>query len=176
MKISIIVAMAVNRVIGMDNKMPWYLSADLKKFKQITMGHPILMGRKTFESIGKPLPGRINIVITRNKNYHRSGCQVFNEIDRAMGSCLDYDELFVIGGSTLYETILPVADCLYLTLIHQSFDGDTFFPEIDMTQWHEIVREDITNDPDVSFDYSFITLERRDKGPRRKGNFKSFPK
>ena len=153
--------MAANRVIGIDNKIPWHLSADLKKFKQITMGHPILMGRKTFESIGRPLPGRVNIVITRNKNYHCSGCQLFNKIDSAIASCLDHEEIFVIGGSSLYETIMPIADCLYLTLINQSFDGDTLFPEIDLTQWHESEREDITDDPDVSFDYSFIKLERR---------------
>ncbi len=161
MKISLIVAMASNRVIGLNNQMPWHLSADLKKFKKITLGAPILMGRKTYESIGRPLPGRTNIIISRNPRYQQPGCLVFNGIDKALESCCDRDEVFVIGGSDFYKSMLPVADTLYLTQIHQEFPGDTFFPEIDAKQWAEVEREDIQDDPDAGFSYSFLKLEKR---------------
>ena len=161
MKISLIVAMASNRVIGLNNKMPWHLSADLKKFKQITMGSPILMGRKTYESIGKPLPGRTNIIISRNTDYQQAGCLVFNNLETALQSASELtNELFVIGGSDLYQTLLPLADKLYLTLINQAFEGDTYFPEIDLNEWQEIAREDINDDNSTSFSYSFLTLEK----------------
>jgi dihydrofolate reductase len=161
MKISLIVAMASNRAIGLNNQMPWHLSADLKKFKKITMGAPILMGRKTYESIGRPLPGRTNIIISRNPSYSQPGCLVFNDIDQALASCADADEVFVIGGSDFYRAMLPVAGTLYLTLIHQEFPGDTFFPEIDAKQWIEVEREDIQDDPDAAFSYSFVKLEKQ---------------
>lgn len=161
MKISLIVAMASNRAIGLNNKMPWHLSADLKKFKKITMGAPILMGRKTYESIGRPLPGRTNIIISRNPSYSQAGCLVFNDIDKALASCGDAKEVFVIGGSDFYQSMLPVADTLYLTQIHQEFPGDTFFPEIDSGQWIEVERENIQDDLDVAFNYSFLKLEKR---------------
>ncbi len=160
MKISLIVAMASNRVIGLNNQLPWHLSADLKKFKRITMGHPILMGRKTFESIGRPLPGRTNIVISRDPDYHSSQCLIFNDIASALAHCQDEAELFVIGGASFYSALLPQADCIYLTAIHQDFSGDTFFPEISDHQWQEVAREDITDDLTVPFSYSFITLAR----------------
>jgi len=161
MKISLIVAMASNRVIGSNNKMPWHLSADLKNFKKITMGSAILMGRKTFESIGKPLPGRTNIIISRNTAYQQEGCLVFNSVEKALESCHNEKEIFVIGGSALYEMLLPVADRLYLTEIKQEFSGDTFFPEMDAECWSEMEREDIHDDPDVAFSYSFLKLEKR---------------
>ena len=160
MKISLIVAMASNRAIGLNNEMPWHLSADLKKFKQITMGAPILMGRKTYESIGRPLPGRTNIIISRNMAYKQAGCVVYNTIEAAIDACQHYDEIFVIGGATFYEAMLPVADRLYLTEINKAFDADTFFPIINKDEWREVAREDITDDPTVDFSYSFITLER----------------
>lgn len=160
MKISLIVAMATNRAIGLNNEMPWHLSADLKKFKQITMGSPILMGRKTFESIGRPLPGRSNIIISRNKTYQQPGCLVFNNITDAIASCQQHEEIFVIGGATFYEAMLPKADRLYLTEINKSFDADTYFPVINKNEWKEIAREDISDDPSVDFSYSFITLEK----------------
>jgi dihydrofolate reductase len=160
MKISLIVAMSSNRVIGIDNRLPWHLSADLKKFKSITMGSPILMGRKTYESIGRPLPGRTNIVITRNPDYRPSGCEVYNDIESAMVSCRNHNEIFVIGGATFYEAMLPIADSLYLTEVRRVFEGDTFFPEIETDHWLETHREDIHDDPDVSFGYSFVKLER----------------
>ena len=160
MKISLIVAMASNRAIGLDNQMPWHLSADLKKFKQITMGSPILMGRKTYESIGKPLPGRTNIIISRNSSYQQDNCLVFDNVEKALASCQKYDEIFIIGGATFYEVMLAKADTLYLTQIHKTFDADTFFPEIIPEEWKEVAREDITDDQSVDFSYSFIKLER----------------
>ena len=152
--------MASNRAIGLNNKMPWHLSADLKKFKQITMGSPILMGRKTYESIGKPLPGRTNIIISRNSSYQQDNCLVFDNVEKALASCQKYDEIFIIGGATFYEVMLAKADTLYLTQIHKTFDADTFFPEIIPEEWKEVAREDITDDQSVDFSYSFIKLER----------------
>ena len=160
MKLSLIVAMATNHTIGLNNKMPWHLSADLKKFKQITMGHPIIMGRKTFESIGRPLPGRQNIIISRNPHYEQQSCLVFNNLDSALQSCAQADEVFVIGGATLYAATLAQADRLYITEIQQAFDGDTWFPEIDLQQWQEVTRNDISDDKSVDFSYSFIVYER----------------
>lgn len=160
MKLSLIVAMASNRTIGINNQIPWHLSADLKKFKKITMGHPIIMGRKTFESIGRPLPGRKNIVISRDPHYQQQGCMVFDNLDSALQSCTTSDEVFVIGGATLYESTLERADNLYITKIQQEFKGDTWFPEIKPEQWREVSREDINDDNSVNFNYSFIIYER----------------
>ncbi len=163
MKISLIVAMAANRAIGLNNKMPWHLSADLKKFKKITMGSPILMGRKTYESIGRPLPGRDNIIISRNSAYQQPGCIVFNNIEKALASCQQHDEVFVIGGAAFYKPMLPIADKLYLTEIHKIFKADTYFPVINRDEWRETAREEISDDPAVDFSYSFIVLERVQK-------------
>lgn len=159
MKISLIVAMASNRAIGLNGQMPWHLSADLKRFKQITMGAPILMGRKTFEAIGRPLPGRENIIISRDPIYQQPGCRVFTGIDSVLQNYADSPELFVIGGATLYEAMLSYADYLYLTEIHKTFVGDTFFPDIDIGQWREVARDDVKNDQTVDFTYSFLKLE-----------------
>lgn len=157
MKISLIVAMSSNRVIGLDNQMPWHLSADLKKFKAVTMGFPIIMGRKTFEAIGKPLPGRMNIIISRNADYQQAGCEVFGSLELAIEhACRQSEHAFVIGGATLYDAALPFADELYLTEIHQNFAGDTFFPELNSAEWQEVAREDIADDPLVEFTYSFL--------------------
>jgi len=160
MKLSLIVAMAENRTIGINKEMPWHLSADLKKFKKITMGHPIIMGRKTFESIGRPLPGRKNIIISRNTDYQQEGCEVFNNLDKAIQSCQVEEEVFVIGGATLYEAILDKSDRLYVTEIKKSFEGDTWFPEIDQQEWSEYEREDINDDSSVDFSYSFVSYKR----------------
>jgi len=159
MKISLIVAMASNRAIGLNGQMPWHLSADLQRFKQITMGSPIMMGRKTFDAIGRPLPGRENLIISRNGDYEQSGCRVFTSIESGLDYASGCDELFVIGGATLYEALLPTADYLYLTLINRSFEGDTYFPEIDYKGWRELSREDIEDDASVNFTYSFLKLE-----------------
>ena len=119
------------------------------------------MGRKTYESIGRPLPGRTNIIISRNPSYSQADCLVFNDISKALSSCGDAKEVFVIGGSDFYRAMLDLADTLYLTQIHQEFPGDTFFPELAADQWLEVEREDIQDDPDVTFSYSFLKLEKR---------------
>ncbi len=160
MKISLIVAMAANRVIGSNGQMPWHLPADLKRFKQITWGSPIVMGRKTFEAIGKPLPGRSNIIVSNNKSYSQPDCQVFSDVESALRHCSQCAEVFVIGGATLYQALLPKADYLYLTEIKKEFVGDTYFPEIDKSQWQEIERQCIESDQVVDFSYNFIKLSR----------------
>ncbi|MEI7839397.1 MAG: dihydrofolate reductase [Methylococcaceae bacterium] len=163
MKISLIVAMSANRVIGRNNKMPWHLSADLKRFRAITMNAPILMGRKTFESIGKPLIGRTNMILSHNLDYQPEGCLVFNSLETALNAAQNVsEELFIIGGSTLYEMALPLAERLYLTDIQAEFEGDTFFPEIDFNDWNEIACERVTDDENVDFTYQFLTLEKRE--------------
>lgn len=160
MKISLIVAMAQNRVIGLDGQMPWHLSADLKKFRQITTGYPIIMGRITHEAIGRPLPNRTNLIVTHNKNYQAQGCLVFHDLNAALHHAASLaDQVFIIGGSTLYEALLPVADTLYLTEIHRDIEGDTYFPAFNRADWQEIERIDIDDDPSVDFSYSFLTLK-----------------
>ena len=154
--------MSANRVIGLDNKIPWHLSADLKRFRTITMNAPILMGRKTFESIGKPLDGRTNIILSKNIDYQAEGCLVFNSLKTALNEAKNYgEELFVIGGATLYERALPLANRLYLTDIQAEFDGDTFFPELNLNDWNEIACERIIDDIKVDFTYRFLTLEKK---------------
>lgn len=154
--------MSANRVIGRDNKMPWHLSADLKRFRAITMNAPILMGRKTFESIGRPLDGRTNLILSKNDHYQPQGCHVFQSLETALEAAKNYgDELFVIGGATLYEMTLPLAQRLHLTKIQAEFEGDTFFPEFDWNDWNEVACEKITNDEKVSFAYQFLTLEKK---------------
>lgn len=161
MKIAVIVAMASNRAIGLNGQMPWHLSEDLKRFKRLTLGSPIIMGRKTFESIGRPLPGRTNIIISRNPDYQAEGCLVFGSLQTALSHADALSEqAFVIGGAGLYASALPLADELFLTEIHQAFMGDTFFPAWDEGQWREAAREDISDDPQVPFRYSFIKLVR----------------
>ena len=160
MKISLIVALSQNRAIGLDNHMPWHLSADLKRFKQITWGKPIIMGRRTHESIGRPLPGRKNIVLTSNRSYVAPGCAVVHSLEEALREA-DAEEAMVIGGAALYQALLPKADRLYLTLIQREFPGDTFFPELDLNDWREVEREDVDADPDSGLSYSFIVLERK---------------
>ena len=164
MKISIVVAMAANGVIGQDNELPWHLPADLKHFKQTTMGKPILMGRKTWESIGRPLPGRTNIVITRDRTYTAAGGIVVNSIEAAITAAGEQDEVMVIGGAELYRQVLPYTDTIYLTRIHERFDGDTRFPEISDTEWQQLERVDHEADEKNPHDFSFIRLERMHAG------------
>ena len=160
MKISLIVALASNRAIGLNGQIPWYLPADLKHFKKVTMGAPIIMGRKTFEAIGRPLPGRRNVVISRNLAFAADGVECFTTLPAALQACADAAEIFVIGGATLYAAMLCRADFLYLTEIHQAFDGDTFFPEFDQRDWSEIDRCNIDQDKQAGFSYSFVKLMR----------------
>ena len=152
--------MAANRVIGKDNQLPWHLPADLKHFKETTMGKPILMGRKTWESIGRPLPGRTNIVVTRDENYDAPGCVVVHSIEAAMQAASPQEEVMVIGGAEFYRQVLPRADCIYLTRINEDFEGDTLFPELDSSEWQEIERVDCDADDKNPHSYSFIKLDR----------------
>lgn len=157
--LSILVAMDSQHLIGKDNKLPWHLPNDLKYFKQVTMGHTIVMGRKTFESIGKPLPGRKNIVITRNKNYHPDGCRVIHSITK-IKEMNDKEEIFIIGGAEIFKETLPIADRLYITEIHETFEGDTFFPEFNLSDWKLISKEKGIKDEKNRYDYDFCIYER----------------
>ena len=163
MKISMIAAMAHDRVIGKDNQMPWHLPADLAHFKRVTLGKPVLMGRKTFESIGRPLPGRRNLVISRNPDYQVEGIEVVGSVEAALallaGSSVE--ELMVIGGGHLYAEMLPSADCLYLTRIDLAVEGDTRFPAFDDGQWQRVDCESHPADEKNPHPYSFETLQRR---------------
>ena len=161
MRLSLIVALAATRVIGVDTQLPWHLPADLKRFKQITMGKPIVMGRKTFESIGRPLPGREMVVVTRNHDFHPPDCSIFHSLEEALDANRQQAEVIGIGGTSLYQQLLPIADRLYLTLLHTNFDGDTFFPDFDQSQWYETAREDYPASGNRTFEYSFLLLERR---------------
>ncbi|QFY42121.1 type 3 dihydrofolate reductase [Candidatus Methylospira mobilis] len=161
MKISLIVAMSANRVIGIDNRMPWHLPADLQRFRAITWGKPILMGRKTHESIGRPLPGRENIVLTSDSSYRAEGCVVVNSLQQGLAVAARHPEAMIIGGSTLYQASLPIAERLYLTHIDRSFEGDTSFPEVDWTEWREVEHQSVTDDDSVSFGYAFMVWDRK---------------
>ncbi len=151
--------MARNRVIGADNKLPWHLSSDLKRFKALTMGHHIIMGRKTFESIARILPGRTSVVISRNPGYRADGAIVVHDIDAAVAQSASDTEAFVIGGEKIFEAVLPLADRILLTEIDAEFPGDTFFPPLRKTDWRETSREP-GSDEASGLRYSYMTLER----------------
>ncbi len=157
--ISLVAAMAKNRVIGKDNKMPWHLPADLKHFKGITMSKPIVMGRKTFESIGRPLPGRDNVIISRNKDYAVDGCIVIHSIEDALKLLTDYEEIMIIGGGFLYSQIIEQADKLYLTFIDLDIDGDTQFPEFEHLNLAEINRVKCQKDEKNPYNYQFVDYQ-----------------
>lgn len=161
--ISIIVAIAKLNAIGQNNDLLAYIPNDLKRFKALTTGHTIIMGRKTFESLPNgALPNRRNIVISRNDKLELEGAEVVHSVDEAIDLCKNEDEVFVIGGATIYEAFLPKANKLYLTLINQFYNNaDTFFPEIDAEEWNQISREDISDDEKIDFNYSFLNLERK---------------
>ena len=162
MMISMIAAMAHDRVIGLDNQMPWHLPADLAHFKRVTLGKPVLMGRKTFESIGRPLPGRRNLVISRNPDYRADGVEVIDSVEAALALLGEgVDELMVIGGGHLYGQLLPRADRLYLTRIDLMVEGDTRFPAFDEGEWHCVEREPHEADEKNSHPYCFETWQRR---------------
>ncbi|MFO8021775.1 MAG: dihydrofolate reductase [Perlabentimonas sp.] len=158
--LSIIVAVAENNVIGDNNQLIWYIPDDLKRFKALTMGHHIIMGRKTWESIGRPLPGRKSIVVTRNKNFKADGAQVANSLPQALEMAKDDDEAFIIGGGELYQQALPLASRLYLTKVHKHFEGDVTFPEIESTEWRELSAEKGKPTAKDGLEYSFVKLER----------------
>ena len=158
--ISIIVAASTNHVIGAQGELPWRLSEDLRRFKQLTMGKPIVMGRKTWESIGRPLPGRQNIVITRQAGFAAPGCDVVGSADEAVAVAGDADEIMVIGGSEVYALFLPDTDRIYLTRVHAHVEGDALFPELDDRQWRLTREEQRPADERNDFDVSFRLYER----------------
>ena len=167
MKLAMIVAMAKNGVIGKNNQLPWHLPNDLKFFKASTMGKPIIMGRKTFESIGRPLPGRTNIVMTRDSGFVQEGVRVVRSAEEALelakniAAKADLDEVMIIGGSQLYEQLLSQAERLYITQVHAEVEGDAYFPELDFQLWREESREDHQATDTNPYDYSFVTYSRK---------------
>lgn len=158
--LSIISAMDENRLIGRDNALPWQLPADLVFFKKTTMGKPIIMGRKTFESIGKPLPGRRNIIISRDPGYQAEGCDSSQSIDAALALVDDQPEAMLIGGAMLYQQTMGIADHLYITEIHEKFEGDAWFPEINPAHWQETWREDHAADERNLYAFTFVKYRR----------------
>lgn len=161
MLISLIVAMDDNGTIGADGGLPWRLPADLKHFKAVTMGKPIIMGRKTFESIGRSLPGRENIVLTRDPDYKAKDCTVLHSLDDLFIYCRYHDEIVIMGGAELYRQFLDKADLIYLTEVHTRVaSGDTWFPEYNPDIWNEVAREDFRADEKNEYDYSFVVLKR----------------
>lgn len=165
MKIALVVAAARNRAIGLNNKMPWHLPEDLKYFKRVTMGKPVIMGRNTFESIGRPLPGRPNIVISRNADYQAEGITLVNSLEAALQAAAQLlppgtDEVMVIGGAQIYAQALAKADRLYLTEVDAEPEADAFFPAIDRKEWREVARESHAACERNPYAYSFVVLER----------------
>lgn len=167
MKLSLVVAAGKNWAIGKDNKMPWHMPADLKYFKKTTMGKPIVMGRKTFESIGRPLPGRFNIVLTHDPNFKAEGVEVFHNMGDVCAYCEDlavwedFSEIMVVGGAEIYALTLPNADRVYLTQIQSEFEADAYFPALDAKQWKEVSRQDYQADDENPYDYSLLVMEPR---------------
>lgn len=164
--IVLVAAVAENGVIGRDNQLPWRIKSDLKYFRSVTMNKPIVMGRKTYLSIGKPLPGRTNIVVTRDRNFSAPGILVANSIDRALDIARDdalrrnADAIAVIGGTEIFEQVMPQADRLALTLVHANPKGDTYFPKIDKGAWREIERKSQPKGPEDDYGFTFVTYER----------------
>lgn len=159
--ISLIVAMGKNHVIGLNNQMPWHLPADLAYFKKVTTGHPILMGRKTFESIGRPLPNRTNVILTRDTSFQAEGCTVIHSIDDAI-ELAKKEDLFIIGGAEIYNQFLPFVEKMYITKISESFEGDTFFPEFG-DGWQLVASEKHRADEKNQYDYEFQIFEKKNR-------------
>ncbi len=158
--ISLIAAMAKNRVIGINNEMPWHLPADLRHFKALTVGKPIIMGRKTWESLPGLLPDRPHIVVTRKPDYQAKGCRVVHSIDEALAAAGDVPEVMIVGGAAFYAAMLPQADRIYLTLVETTVEGDAFFPDYNPEQWQITAQEKYSADEKNPFPYRFLTLER----------------
>lgn len=158
--VSAVVATALNNAIGKHNQLLWHLPADLKHFKDITSGHTVIMGRKTFDSIGKPLPRRRNIVVTRQP-IQIEGCEVVNSVEAALALCADEKEVFIVGGAEIYKLALPFTNRVYLTIVKKEFEADAFFPTLNAEEWVQTSVEDHIPDEKNNLPYSFITLERR---------------
>jgi len=157
--ISMIAAVAGNGVIGKENKLPWNLPADMAYFRKITMGHTVVMGRRTFESIGGPLPGRCNIILTGNRNYHPGNCIVMHSVEEVLEYGKDRD-IFIIGGAEVYKSFMNRADMLYITLIDRDFEGDAYFPEIDKSKWTVASRTEWEKDESSGYRYCFIVYRK----------------
>lgn len=164
-RISLIAALDNNGVIGDGGDIPWRLPADLKYFKRVTMGKPLIMGRKTYESIGQPLPGRKNIVLTRQRDYDATGCTIVHSVEEALAAAGNAEEVMVAGGGSVYRQFLPRADRLYLTFVDTEADGDTTFPPFDPAKWRLVFEEAHPADEDNPFAYRFTIFEKRD--PKR---------
>ena len=163
--ISFVVAMTPDRVIGRDNQLPWHIPADLAHFKRLTIGKPVVMGRRTFESIGRPLPQRHNIVVTRDRSYMAEGCTIAHSVEGALSAAGNVPEIAVIGGAQIFEELLPRADILHITYVHAEIDGDTFFPPLNPDNWREHERRELGAGPKNAYPLSFVTLLRRGGPP-----------
>lgn len=160
MRVSLIVAASRNNVIGVNGRLPWHLPEDLKRFKALTMGKPMIMGRATFESIGRALPGRRSIVLSRQQAFTAAACDVVDSVDAALAAAGDVPEVMIIGGGNIYRQFLPLADTIYLTRVDTDLDGDTFFPELDMTQWTVAREEAFPQSGRAAPGFSIDVLER----------------
>lgn len=160
--ITIIAAIADNNALGKNNQLIWHLPADLIRFKKTTLNHYVIMGRKTFESLKKPLPNRTTIIVTRNKNYKADGCIVTHSLKEALTVSKNEENVFILGGAKIYEQAIKFADVLDITLVHHNFEADAFFPEIDKSIWKESARQDLKADEKNKYDYSFVTYIRKD--------------
>jgi dihydrofolate reductase len=160
LSISFIVAMDIQQAIGLGNDLPWRLPADLAYFKKTTLNHTILMGRKTYESMGKPLPSRTNVILTQNKEYEAEGCTIVHNVEEAV-ALFKNEEVFVIGGAEIFKLFMPFVDRLYITLIEHEFEADTYFPEFDIEDWNLVSSEDGIKDAKNPYDYSFLVYEKR---------------
>ena len=158
--LTIIAAIGKNGELGKDNDLIWHLPNDLRRFKKITAGHHVIMGRKTFESLGKPLPNRTNIVISRNKTYTAEGCIVVNSLQEAIDAAQEDENPFILGGAQIYKQALEIADVLDLTRVDASLEADAFFPEIDLEKWKEVTREEHQKDEKHQYNYSFVTYKK----------------
>lgn len=161
--ITIIAAIAKNNALGKNNKLIWHLPADLKRFKEVTYGHHIIMGRKTYESLGNPLPNRTTIIITRNKSFKAENCIVVNSLNEALGKAKADDNPYILGGAEIYRQAMNIADELDLTFVHHEFDADAFFPEFDSSNWKEISRSDFESDEKNKYDYSFVKFRNMNR-------------
>ena len=161
MNISIIAAADENGAIGFKGNIPWYLPADFKRFKELTIGHPVIVGQRTFESIGKPLPGRTNIGISNTLDYRAEGCLTASSFEDAINLAGDVEEVFIIGGGQIYRLALPVANSIYLTRVHGKFDGDVFFPNIDKNEWKLVSSEPQKKDEKNPIDYTYLVYRRK---------------
>jgi dihydrofolate reductase len=168
--VSLIAAMAENGTIGRGNALPWRLREDLKRFKAVTMGKQVLMGRRTYESIGKPLPGRTNLVLTHDRNWRAEGVAVVHSLGQALGCAREAEELIAIGGAEIYRLLMPFARRIYLTLVHAEIAGDTFFPDFDPTQWADVECHRYAADEHNAYPFTFMTLERKSE-PQAPGNY-----